>query len=114
MSEAVCPAGYHGFEPFDMNDPFPAYAELRAEQPVMFDDRIGYFVVTRYDDVKATFENWETFSSENAQAPVRPLGEPAKKIMAEGGFTAYSGLSARIPPDHTRIRQHALKGVSWW
>jgi cytochrome P450 len=25
--------------------------------------------------------------------------------MADGGFTAYSGLSARIPPDHTRIRK---------
>ncbi|MEY2945651.1 MAG: Cytochrome [Actinomycetota bacterium] len=112
MSEAVCPAGYHGFEPFNMNNPFPAYEELRHEQPVMFDDRIGYYVVTRYDDVKATFENWETFSSENAQAPVRPLGEPAKKIMAEGGFTAYSGLSARIPPEHTRIRAVASKAFT--
>ena len=25
--------------------------------------------------------------------------------MREGGFTAYSGLSARVPPDHTRIRK---------
>jgi cytochrome P450 len=112
MSEAVCPAGYHGFEPFNMNNPYPAYEELRNEQPVMFDDRIGYFVVTRYDDVKATFENWETFSAENAQAPVRPAGEPAKKIMAEGGFTAYSGLSARIPPEHTRIRAAASKAFT--
>ena len=112
MSDATCPAGYHGFEPFDMNDPFPAYEELRREQPVMFDDRIGYYVVTRYDDVKATFENWETFSSENAQAPVRTTGEPAKKVMAEGGFTAYSGLSARIPPEHTRIRAVASKAFT--
>ena len=28
-----------------------------------------------------------------------------KRIMQEGGFTAYSGLSARVPPDHTRIRK---------
>ena len=112
MSDAVCPAGYHGFEPFDMNNPFPAYEELRKEQPVMFDDRIGYYVVTKYDDVKATFENWETFSAENAQAPVRPTGEPAKKIMTEGGFTAYSGLSARIPPEHTRIRNVASKAFT--
>ena len=112
MSDATCPAGYHGFEPFDMNDPYPAYEELRSEQPVMFDDRIGYYVVTRYDDVKSTFENWETFSSENAQAPVRPPGEPAKKVMAEGGFTAYSGLSARIPPEHTRIRAVASKAFT--
>ena len=102
-AQGQCPA-YHGYEPFDMTDPFGAYAELRAEAPVMFDDRIGYWVVTRYDDIKAVFENWETFSSENAQAPVRERSAATKQIMADGGFTAYSGLSARIPPDHTRIR----------
>ena len=98
-----CPV-HHGYEPFDMNDPFPAYAELRAEEPVMYDERIDYWVVTRYDDIKAVFDDWETFSSENAQAPVRERSEQAKQIMLDGGFTAYSGLSARIPPDHTRIR----------
>ncbi|MDQ4489350.1 cytochrome P450 [Sinomonas sp. ASV486] len=97
-------ATHHGYEPFQMKDPFPAYAALRAEEPVMFDERIGYFVVSRYDDIKAVFDDWETFSSENAQAPVRKRGPQATQIMNEGGFTAYSGLSARIPPEHTRIR----------
>lgn len=75
----------------------------------MFDERIGCWVVTRYDDVKAVFEDWETFSSENAQAPVRERGPEATKIMKDGGFTAYSGLSARVPPEHTRIRAIAQK-----
>lgn len=96
---------YHGYEPFEMKDPFPAYAVLRAQEPVMFDERTNLWVVTRYDDVKAVFEDWETFSSENAQKPVRERGPQAKKIMDEGGFTAYSGLSARTPPEHTRIRK---------
>ena len=99
-----CPV-HHGYEPFAMTDPFPAYRELRAEEPVMYDERIGYWVVTRYDDVKAVFADWETFSSENAQAPVRERGAEARRIMDEGGFTAYSGLSARVPPEHTRIRK---------
>lgn len=112
MIESGCPVDHHGYQPFDMNDPFPAYEELRREEPVMFDERIGYYVVTRYDDIKATFNDWESFSSENAQAPVRPAGAPAKEIMTEGGFTAYSGLSARIPPDHTRIRGVATKAFT--
>lgn len=99
-----CPV-HHGFEPFNLNDPFTSYTRLRAEEPVMYDERIGYWVVTRYEDVKAVFEDWETFSSENAQAPVRERGAEAKRIMEEGGFTAYSGLSARVPPEHTRIRK---------
>ena len=99
-----CPVAHHGYEPFQQNDPFPAYRNLRAEEPVMYDERIGYWVVTRYEDVKAVFGDWETFSSENAQAPVRERGAVARRIMEEGGFTAYSGLSARVPPEHTRIR----------
>ncbi len=100
---------HHGYEPFQMTDPFPSYAAMRREEPVMFDERIGYWVVTRYDDIKSVFEDWETFSSENAQAPVRERGPQATKIMKDGGFTAYSGLSARIPPEHTRIRAIAQK-----
>ena len=106
-----CPV-HHGFEPFEQKNPFPAYAELRREEPVMFDERVGYWVVTRYDDVKAVFDDWETFSSENAQAAVRERGAEAKRIMEEGGFTAYSGLSARRPPEHTRIRKVAQKAFT--
>ena len=109
---AQAPADHHGYEPFAMENPFPAYARMRSEQPVMFDERTGLYVITRYDDVKSVFENWETFSSENAQAPVRKRGPQATQIMTEGGFTTYSGLSARRPPEHTRIRAVAQKAFT--
>jgi hypothetical protein len=112
LASAPVGAGHHGFEPFDLTDPFPAYQRLREEEPVMFDERIGYWVVSRYSDIKEVFADWETFSSENAQAPVRPVGDLAKTVMTEGGFTAYSGLSARVPPDHTRIRKIATKAFT--
>lgn len=107
-----CPVAHHGYEPFSMTDPFPAYTRLRADEPVMYDERIDCWVVTRYEDVKAVFDDWETFSSENAQAPVRERGPQARKIMEDGGFTAYSGLSARIPPEHTRIRKVVSKAFT--
>ena len=113
---SACPVdhgtGHHGYSPFDMDDPFEAYAKLRSEHPVMYDERIGYWVVSRWADVRAVFEDWETFSSENAQAPVRERGREASRIMKEGGFTAYSGLSARVPPDHTRIRAIAQRAFT--
>ena len=107
-----CPVMHHGYEPFAMGDPFPSYAELREHEPVFFDERIGYWVVSRYDDIKSAFSDWETFSSENAQAPVRERGAAAADIMREGGFTAYSGLSARVPPDHTRLRAIVQKSFT--
>ncbi len=95
------------FDPFDMQDPFAFYEWARAEHPVFYSDDIGYHVVTRYSDIKAVFDNWQVFASDNAQAPVRPMCAEGKEIMRQGGFTAYSGLSARVPPDHTRIRKIA-------
>ncbi|GAA4114443.1 hypothetical protein [Enteractinococcus coprophilus] len=48
---ASAPADHHGYEPFNQYDPFPAYAQLRQEQPVMFDERTNLYVVSAYHDV---------------------------------------------------------------
>src|ERR1700729_2478129 len=95
------------FHPFDLADPFPFYEWARHQAPVFFSPELNYFVGARYADIKAVFDDWKTFSSENAQAPLRPICEEGRRIMREGGFTAYSGLTARVPPDHTRIRKIA-------
>src|SRR3954471_1417192 len=93
------------FVPFDISDPFPFYEWARAQAPVFFSDQLRYYVVARHADIKAVFEDWQTFSSENAQAPFRPMCAEGVRIMRSGGFTAYSGLSARVPPEHSRIRK---------
>ena len=92
---------------FDLTAPHESWRHLRADQPVFQDPETKYWIVTRHADIKAVFDDWKTFSSENAQAPMRPMCEAGKQIMKDGGFTVYSGLSARVPPDHTRIRKIA-------
>ena len=93
------------FRPFDLSDPFPFYARARAEAPIFFNQELGYWVVSRFDDVRAVFEDWETFSAENAQRPLRPWSDEVRRIMQEGGYIGGSGLSGRTPPTHTRIRK---------
>lgn len=95
------------FDPFDLDAPHATWRAFREERPIFFHAETGYWVVSRYDDIKAIFDDWKTFSSENAQKPMRPMCEAGRKVLAEGGFTAYSGLTARVPPDHTRIRKVA-------
>ena len=55
-------------------------------------------------DIKTIFNDWKTFSSENAQSPFWPLADETQRILRQGGFEGRSGLSARIPPEHTRLR----------
>jgi cytochrome P450 len=96
-----------GYDPFDLNAPHGRWKAFREEEPVFFHEPTGYWVVSRYTDIKAIFDDWKTFSSENAQKPARAMCDAARKVMVDGGFTAYSGLTARVPPDHTRIRKVA-------
>lgn len=105
MSVTVSVETSAAFNPFDLSAPHDMWARLRHDDPVFRHEGTGYFIVTRHADIKAVFDNWQTFSSENAQAPMRPMCAEGRKIMTDGGFTAYSGLSARVPPDHTRIRK---------
>lgn len=92
---------------FDLNAPHATWKTFREEIPVYHDPATNYWIVTRHSDIKGVFADWETFSSDNAQSPMRPMCDAGKKIMKDGGFTIYSGLSARVPPDHTRIRKIA-------
>lgn len=100
------------FKPYDLNDPFPFYKKAREEQPVFYNEELDYYVVTKYDDIKEVFTDWKTFTSENAQKPLQQLDPRAHKIMEDAGMIGLSGLSGRIPPDHTRIRRVVSLGFN--
>lgn len=54
------------FNPYDEKlqlDPFATYQRLREEQPVHYNERRGFWVISRYEDVKSAFRNHQVFSS---------------------------------------------------
>src|SRR5258708_6980890 len=104
-ADGRCPMRGGLFIHFELGVPSPSYERRRAEAPVFYEETIGYWIVSRHADIKAVFEDWRNFSSENAQAPMRPLCETAKQVLKKADFTAYSGLSARVPPDPPSIRK---------
>ena len=110
-----CP--FHGdvaadFRPFDTKDPFAFLERARHEQPVFHSEELGFWVVTRHDDIRAIFRDPATFSSEITQAPYKERPPEVQKVLDDGEFTAYSGLSARQPPDHTRLRGFIKKAFT--
>ena len=100
------------FRPFDLEEPFDFLERARREQPVFFSEELGFWVVTRHDDIRAIFKDPATFSSENTQATYKPRPPEIQAILDDGEFTAYSGLSARQPPDHTRLRGFIKKAFT--
>ncbi len=54
------------YDPYDvdlMADPYPMLARLREESPVYYNDRLGFWALSRYTDVEQGFVDRETFSS---------------------------------------------------
>ncbi len=101
-----------GFRPYDIADPFPLYARARAEAPVFFSDELGYYVVSRYEDIQAIFKDPATFSSENTQTPFKPRPPEVQAVFDEAEMSHSSGLSGRQPPDHTRLRGFIKKAFT--
>lgn len=92
------------FDPLDLRDPFPLLAYARREQPVFYSPAINYWVVTRYDDVKAIFRDHDTYTAANTITPIVPFSAAVRKMLAAGDYSPEPVLSNNLPPSHTRIR----------
>lgn len=80
-----------------MADPYPAFAELRREEPVHWSEAIGSWVLTRYDDVSLALSD-PRFSSDRItpymeRAGADPLGQSLRH------WAVFND-----PPRHTRLR----------
>jgi cytochrome P450 len=55
-TESKCPVTHIGssFDPFD-GDPYDFYSMARREEPIFYNPQLGYWVVTRYNDVQQIF-----------------------------------------------------------
>jgi cytochrome P450 len=77
-------------------DPFPVYSRLRDECPVMRSERYGgFWLLTRYEDVKRAALDWRTFTSSVVGVTAIPIitqrTEPQLPIELD-------------PPLHSRYR----------
>ena len=104
---AKCPFNHASltFDPLDLNDPYPALEWSRAEQPVFYSPEIDYWVVTRFDDIKAVFRDHDTYTAANTITPITPFSDTVKQQLKDGNYTPVPVLSNNVPPDHTRVRK---------
>ena len=107
MSNPKCPvhAELAAFDPLDLRDPYPLLRLSRQEEPIFYNADIDYWVVTRYEDIKAIFREHDTFTAANTITPIEPFSEAVKQMLADGNYTPVPVLSNNVPPEHTRIRK---------
>jgi cytochrome P450 len=106
------PSEAHGlaarFDPFHdpyLADPYPFFAQARAATPVFYSPDLGYWVVTRYHDIRHIFQTPRLFSAANTLAPLQPICPAAGRLLDEGGFRPIPTLTNLDPPGHGRLRR---------
>ena len=81
-----------------VSNPYPYYAEMRERAPLMWNERLGVFAVSRYEDVAFVLKNAALFSSAN----IRVAGSPVSVVSPDK--TEVPSLLNSDPPVHTRLR----------
>ncbi|KQX65232.1 cytochrome P450 [Streptomyces sp. Root1310] len=85
-------------------DPYPVYARMRAQCPVLHDRDRDIWVLTRHEDVVRVVHDPETFSSESAvRITAGPESDEVKQVLAEG-WSLTPNLTESDGDEHTRLR----------
>jgi cytochrome P450 len=105
------------FDPFDaetLQCPYPHYARMRDEAPVLHLEALGLYLVTRHDLVLSILRDPLTFSSKFGRPTMPMSGEDARRLNeAIGeGYPRVPTMLTADPPEHTRFRGLVAKAFN--
>lgn len=100
---------YRPEDPAMLANPYPLFAQMRAEDPVHWSPRLKSWVLTRYDDIKRVCLEPERMSSDR----LRPFfaSIPSDEARKIGDIMRYLSLWMvfKDAPEHTRLRRLTSK-----
>ncbi|WP_238366993.1 cytochrome P450/oxidoreductase [Mesobacterium pallidum] len=100
------------FDPFDtpyQADPAEALRWSREQLPVFFAPRLGYWVVSRYDDIKAVFRDNITYSPCIVLEKITPVRPEALEILKGYDFALNRTLVNEDEPAHMARRRALME-----
>ena len=95
-------------DPEIQSRPYELYQRLRDECPVHQMPETGFYVVSRYDDIKRVLSDPQTFSNAGKRASGELQGDTMAihdRMLAERGWPRVHTLQRTDPPEHTRYRK---------
>jgi cytochrome P450 len=110
VSQTMPPPLFDPFAPGFTDDPYPQYAAVRAQAPVLRHP-VGFWLLTRYEDVSWLLR--AGMSVEDRNITDRELLD-LRKLMYGDEAPRTGGISMldRDPPDHTRLRRLVSKAFT--
>ena len=113
INRMECPVVTQNVAEVDLMDveiqecPYPAYKTLREEAPVYRDELTGFYVLTRYEDLREILKDPATFSNLRPRGPDHIPPERVQmiaKLFREKGWLPAPTLSGRDNPEHREMR----------
>ncbi|MGM0983138.1 MAG: cytochrome P450/oxidoreductase [Pseudomonadota bacterium] len=113
VSPTGCPVSPEAaaFDPFDAPyqlDPAEALRWSRDQEPVFYSPKLGYWVVSRYDDIKAIFRDNLTFSPSIALEKITPPSDEALEVLKRYDYGMNRTLVNEDEPAHMARRRVLL------
>lgn len=90
-------------------DPAEALRWARAREGVFYSPKMNYWVVSRYDDVKAVFRDSVTFSPSNVLEKVTPSPPEAMAVLARYNYAMNRTLVNEDEPQHMERRRALMQ-----
>ena len=85
-------------------NPYPFYTRLREQDPVHWDEELGFWVLTRYADIAAVYHDPRFSRAQGLRGGFERLPE-AEQIVAEPVYRSFSKtMFYSDPPYHTHLR----------
>lgn len=94
---------FNPFLPSFLTDPYPAYAALRAQDPVHRSLALQAWIITSFAEAEAVLRDPATFSSDLAMATSQLAGALREQRAVSPLGHVYTVLNSD-PPTHTRLR----------
>lgn len=93
-------------DPSVLLSPNDTYRQMREQGPVYLDPVSGFYVITRYEDIRRIASDPETFSNNTEQLGGRNTAESdeARELMETEGWATVNTLVTNDPPGHRKYR----------
>jgi pimeloyl-[acyl-carrier protein] synthase len=91
-------------QPHIRSNPYPFYQQLREQDPVHWDEEMGFWVLTRYDDIDSLYIDERFSRAQGLMYGFQRLSESERKIAQPVYHSFSKTVFYADPPYHTRLR----------
>lgn len=105
VNEKISANNFDAFDQPYQLDPALALEWSRDKAPVFYSEKMGYWIVSRYEDIKTVFRDPILFSARNVLEKITPATAEAKQVLKSYNYNMSRTLVNEDEPQHMERRR---------